>query len=199
MGRLAYKAMLVMGIGAFCAPGAHAWQLDHARSSVVFSYQEDGAEKQGQFKQFDGSLDIDGMNITQSMASISVDTASLDMGDPFREGVLQGDPWLDSDTYPAARFRLAGLEAVPDRPGEFEAVGDLRIKGIVKPVRFPVMLTESNDDARASGSLRFSRSDFRLRDVVVESFVTIGPVITLSFDIIAEREAGDGVLALTAR
>ncbi len=168
---------------------ARAWQIDTARSVISFVYEEDGKAKRGVFRRFGGTLDYDAENAKRSTAALTVSTASLALGDILREGVLETPEWLDSTSHPKARFTLGGLEP---RGGEgYDAMGTLEIKGIQHPVRFPVTLHDDGREARATGDIAFSRRDFRLRDPLLESIISIGETVRINFDIVALRESGD--------
>ena len=185
------RALIAAGLlaGALALPATAAtWQVDNARSVVAFEYTEGGSARTGRFTGMMALLSLDPENLSGSGAKIIVDTATLDLGDALREGVLATEPWLDSGAHPMASFTLMALKAVPGADdASYQATGMLSIKGRSTPIAFPVMVSFDAARAMASGSLSFARRDFALRDIVLESFVEIGDIITLRFDIVARR------------
>lgn len=187
--------MRIIVAAAFCAAAlfspvkASEWRVDADASSVVFEYIEGGAARQGQFTEIIAALQLDPAQIDESSAQITIDMTSLELGDALREGVLATDPWLNSVNHPTAAFALTSLMKIPDSgEGDYIASGILQIKGHEHAMEFPIRVELMDNQARASGSFAFSRRDYRLSDVVLESFVAIGETINLRFDIIAYPE-----------
>ncbi len=166
-----------------------AWQIDSARSLVTFHYEEDGEPRSGTFDRIGGTVDHTTGRIEESKADLKVATASLDLGDALREGVLATGPWLDSEAHPHAIFSLDRL--TPLGGNRYEATGSLQIKDKKLPFSFPLLLEDDGREARVRGGLTFKRTDFNLRDVILESFVSIGDFIRLDFDIRSFQDARD--------
>ncbi len=174
-----FRAFALLAL--FSPTAAFAWQIDASRSVVTFSYEEDGKAQSGTFDRVGGTIThIKGFE-HNSKADLKVETASLDLGDALREGVLATGPWLDSAAHPHAVFSLDRL--TPLGGNEYEATGSLRIKDRTLPFSFPLRLEDNGQEARVRGGLTFKRTDFNLRDVVLESFVAIGDTIRIDFDI----------------
>ena len=161
-----------------------AWVVDTGKSSVSFEYVESGKIKSGAFDTFVASIVFDPALPKEASASFVVDTASIDLNDAMREGVLASVPWFDSERYPKAEFRLTDLSPAPG--GTYVADGMLRIKKTELPVQVKVSLVLEDGDARAKGVLEIDRRDFRLRDALLESIVSVGETVSIGFDLIAK-------------
>jgi len=77
---------------------------------------------------------------------------------------------------------------MPESDGGYVAVGFLRIKSVEMPVQVRLTLAVENDAAHATGTLEIDRRDFMLRDVVLESIVSVGEKVTIGFDLVARME-----------
>lgn len=166
---------------------AETWEVDRARSSIVFDYAENGEVRSGEFESYDVALNANASDLTATSANVVIQVQGLDMGDPMRQGVLMQPPWFDAEGHPEAIFSLEGLVPVDEASGRFNAKGVMTIKGKEKPYIVPMSLQLSDGLARAEGSFTMNRLDFRLRDAVVEAFVDIGKEITIRFDLTAAR------------
>jgi len=162
------------------------WMVDRGASSVSFKYVENGRAKHGTFNTFMASIAFDPNSPEDASASFVVETASIDLNDGMREGVLATVPWFDSERFPRAEFRLTKLR--PTTEGKFVADGVLKIKAVKLPVQLTLSFLVDGEKARAMGSLEIDRTDFRLRDAVLEAIVGIGERVTINFDLIATPE-----------
>jgi len=142
--------------------------------------------KSGAFDQFVASIAFDPEMPESASASFVVNTASIDLNDSMREGVLASVPWFNSEQFPKAEFRLTGLSPTPD--SKYVADGVLKIKNVEMPVRVQVSLLIKGDNARAKGILKIDRRDFKLRDVLLESIVSVGETVSIGFDLVAKVE-----------
>ena len=173
----------LLGFSAPLAANPAVWTVDVVRSSVSFEYVESGKTKTGAFKAFSASINFDQDMPQNASASFSVETASIDLNDAMREGVLATVPWFDSERFPRADFSLTRLR--PSSSGKYIAEGVLKIKKVELPVQLTINLSMSGRNARAKGVLEIDRNDFRLRDAVLESIVGIGQKVTIRFDLVA--------------
>lgn len=180
---------LTLTLGLLLPHAAHAWEIDTSRSFVTFRYIEGGIDSSGTFNRIGGTLDYTQGQAEDSKADIQVETTSLDLGDILREGILATKPWLDSGGHPHARFILDSLD--PLGGDRYTATGSLEIKGKTWPTQFTLTLENSDTEARVHGELAFKRSNYDLRDILLESLVTIGETVRLDFNIVALREPDD--------
>lgn len=185
--RALYAALLLIGMGQpLSAAGQPTWIVDTGNSSVSFEYIEGSEPKTGSFSKFDALIAFDPANPEGASASFAVETASLDLNDGLREGVLATLPWFDSESFPKAEFKLEELQSEPG--GGYIAKGVLRIKKIEMPVQVRLSLDVDGDAARATGTLEIDRRDFMLRDVLLETIVAVGEKVTIGFDLVARMD-----------
>jgi len=184
MRQFAVSAIALIGfISSLNAASLPVWIVDKEKSSVSFEYIESGKPKSGAFDAFEASIAFDPDMPDDATATFSVLTSSINLNDSMREGVLLTLPWFHSEEFPRADFSLTDLK--PTEGGKFVANGVLRIKTIEMPVELMVSWTVNGKTARAMGALEIDRTDFKLRDAVLESIVGIDERVKIGFDLIA--------------
>jgi polyisoprenoid-binding protein YceI len=103
------------------------WQLDPVHSSVGFEVAYLSGTFKGQFREFDGSLVVDGDRATLSG---SAKVASVDVKDENLSAHLQSPDFFDAEQHPVLRFATTDISL----EGEDVSVdGELTIKGVTQP------------------------------------------------------------------
>jgi polyisoprenoid-binding protein YceI len=103
------------------------WQLDPVHSSVGFEVEYLSGTFKGQFREFDGSLVVDGDRATLEG---SAKVASVDVKDENLSAHLQSPDFFDAEQHPVIRFAATDLSL----DGEDVRVdGELTIKGVTRP------------------------------------------------------------------
>lgn len=115
--------------------GAYTLDKDHAALLVRISHFGLSSYV-GRFNEVDGSLDFDVNNLSAARATLTAQTASLDVNNSNFQAKLIGPSWLDSAAYPQAVFTLENITVTGENTGI--ARGALNLKGIVQPVEFKV-------------------------------------------------------------
>ena len=103
------------------------WQLDPVHSSVGFDVAYLSGTFKGQFREFDGSLVVDGDRATLEG---SAQVASVDVKDENLSAHLQSPDFFDAEQHPVIRFAANDISL----EGEDVSVdGELTIKGVTQP------------------------------------------------------------------
>jgi len=160
--------------------------LDPAASVVTFDFTVNGAPRSGRFATVSGAGVFDPDDPAAARMELSIDVASLDLGDPLETGFALSAEWFDAAAHPTARYRLARLTPLPG-DGAFEALGDLTIRDALEVLRTPVTLAFDGPVARASGEVAFDRRDFGVGVGPSSLFVAIGAATSVRFEIVARR------------
>lgn len=113
-------------------PAVGRWQFDVGHSRVGFGGRHLMVAKvRGIFKEFNGAIQIADVP-EESSAELTVAAASLESGFKDRDDHLRSADFLDVERYPTITFRSTSLR---HRAGaQWEAAGDLTIRGITRPV-----------------------------------------------------------------
>ena len=172
------------------------WEIDTAHSSLEFAVRHAMVTTvRGRFHDFGGELNIDGESPESSSASVEVQLASIDTGNPDRDAHLRSADFFDVEHHPAMTFRSTRAERGDD-PAEYRLAGDLTIKGITREVVLDVVYNGSATDpfgnlrAGFEGSATINRKDWGLTwNVGLEAGgLLVGDKVKLTLDISAIKK-----------
>ncbi|WP_432055587.1 YceI family protein [Streptomyces sp. bgisy022] len=149
----------------------------------------------GSFKEFTGTLHLDGSDPSKSTASIDVVMDSIDTGSADRDGHLKSADFFKTDEFPKMTFRSTAIEAAGD--GEYRVTGDLTILGTTRPLTIDVEYNGAATDPFGNqrvgfeGKAEISRSDWGLTwNAALETGgFLVSDKIKLNFDVSAIRNA----------
>ncbi len=140
------------------------WNVDPTHSRVGFAIKHLGISTvRGSFNEFEGSLEI-GEDLSTSKGRGSAEVASIDTGEPNRDGHLVNADFFDAETHPQITFETTRIEPTGD--GTARVTGDLTIVGATREVVFDAVVTGPETDPfdkervglEVAGTI--SRSDF---------------------------------------
>ncbi len=144
------------------------WKLDPAHSSADFKIKHMMISNvKGSFSGLTGTLVENTANPNQSTVEASIDIATINTGDPQRDGHLKSADFFDVEKYPKMTFKSTQVERKGD--GEYSVTGDLTLHGVTKPVTFAVEGPSApgkdpwgNTRIGLSATTRINRKDFGL-------------------------------------
>jgi len=147
----------------FLSPWAFAEQkLIPAQSEIAFVSKQMGVPVEGKFKKFDAQISFDPAKPATSKIAFTIDTGSASFGSPQTDAELPKAPWFNVPKFPQATFESTGIQG--QGGGKFEVTGKLNIKGNVKDVVVPVVLTQAANVTTATGSFSIKRLNFKIGD-----------------------------------
>ena len=137
-------------------PHPGTYELDRGHSGVEFVARHLMISKvRGRFAEFDGRIDI--AEVPQdSSVEVTVQAASVDSGEPTRDGHLRSPDFFDVERYPTIKFRSTRVE--PDKSGTWKVQGDLTVRDITKPVTLTVDFDGATRDPWGNERLGFAAS-----------------------------------------
>lgn len=155
--------ILAAGLVALLAPLLIAaqpapWVFERDASRIEMSVRALGSSHTGRFDDWRGSITLDPDHPETARGSLTVQAASLKMSPSIATGRAIGPQFLNTARYPTIRFDLKSLE--PLGPGRYTARADITMKGVTRPVAFPLDLRFSGDRAHLTGALVLDRADF---------------------------------------
>jgi polyisoprenoid-binding protein YceI len=130
------RLAILSGILALAAPLAmaqtSAWAIDPAHSTVVFSIRHGGVSNvHGRFGGVKGTLVFNDTDITKSTVTVTIDTSTVDTGEPTRDTHLKTDAFFDVAKFPTAAFTSSGVAKNGSR---LTVNGNLTLHGVTLPV-----------------------------------------------------------------
>jgi polyisoprenoid-binding protein YceI len=133
---------------------ADTYQVDPNHSTVQFSAKHLLISTvAGKFKEFSGTISYDDKDITKSLVSGTIKTASLDTGVADRDNHLRSADFFDVEKNPEITFKSTKIEKSGDGA---TVTGDLTIKGVTKEVKFPATVNGPIKDPWGNSRLGFS-------------------------------------------
>jgi polyisoprenoid-binding protein YceI len=162
------KFFAVLAIwAAVSAPAfaAERYLIDPSHSSVGFKVKHMMVSKvPGKFTKFDGQFHYDEKDVSLWKASVTIDVASIDTGDPNRDTHLKSADFFDVEKYPVMTFKSTRASDLVGNKAKLE--GMLTLKGISKPVVLDVevggLATDPWGNKRAGfeATTKLNRKDF---------------------------------------
>jgi len=118
------------------APAARAeketFTFDKAHTEFGFKIRHFVSKVGGRFTKFDGTIEIDRANPAASTVTLKIESASIDTGNPKRDGHLNTPDFFDTAKFPEITFN--SKKVVAKGKDAYDVTGDLTIKGVTKPV-----------------------------------------------------------------
>lgn len=116
---------------------AATYNIDPAHTTVGFRIRHMGiAFVEGEFDEFEGTINYDPSDLSATRANVTVQTASIDTDVERRDDHLRSADFFEVETYPTMTFTTTGVQ--PTGQNTFRLIGDLTIKGTTKEVVFDV-------------------------------------------------------------
>ena len=134
--RLAPAVGLAVLAALALAPAARAeketFTFDKAHTEFGFKIRHFVSKVGGRFTKFDGTIEIDHANPAASTVTLKIESASIDTGNPKRDGHLNTPDFFDTAKFPEITFN--SKKVVAKGKDAYDVTGDLTIKGVTKPV-----------------------------------------------------------------
>ncbi len=100
------------------------------------------------------------------------DMKGKEIGKKMLEDHLRDGDFFDVKKYPYSTFKITSVKKNNDKIYNYIVAGILTIKGVSKPLSFPVKVTQANNVVNVvSANFQFNRQDFGLKYNVFEDMV----------------------------
>ncbi|MFB9246204.1 YceI family protein [Massilia antarctica] len=137
-------------------------KTDPAKSTVSASFKQMNVPVDAKFTKFTANIDYDPAKPDAAKASVEIDTASLDLGDPLMNKEVAKKDWFNSAQFPKATFVSSGIKAAG--PGKMTVTGKLSIKGKTSDVSFPLTVKTEAGKHTFDGTLPIKRLTYNIGD-----------------------------------
>lgn len=172
------------------------WNIDSGHSRIGFSARHAMVTKvRGAFNEFEGTLQLDGSDPTNSSAAVTIEAASIDTRNADRDAHLKSNDFFSMDEYPTITFTSTAAEVTGD--DTYNLTGDLTIKGVTRSVTIPFEFTGAvvdpwgNNRIGFEGSTTVNRKDFGINfNAALEAGgLLVSDKVTLEFELSAVKAA----------
>jgi len=175
---------------------ATTWAIDPSHSVVELAVKHMMfSTVKGRFANVAGTIALDEANLGASSVNAEIGAASIDTGEPQRDGHLRSADFLDIDNFPTIAFRSTGV--VPQGRSRFVLVGDLTIRGVTQEVSLDAELVGKGTDPWGGQRVGFTattainRKEFGLtwNQALEAGGVLVSDQIKISLEIQATQQA----------
>jgi polyisoprenoid-binding protein YceI len=172
-------------ISTASAADAASWKLDPAKSRLGFSGTQTGTKFEGKFTRYGADIVFDPDHLDTSRITVTVDLASAATGDTQRDTALPGKDWFDIAQFPQAKFDTTVIRK--ESANAYEAVGNLTLHGVTKPLTLPFTLQIDGTTAHAVGHVNLVRSAFGIGQGPWATGQWVALDVVVDLDIVATR------------
>jgi polyisoprenoid-binding protein YceI len=113
------------------------WKFDPAYSTVEFSIRNLWYTVHGRFQTVEGTIVLDGDDVSCSTVEARIQAASIHTGNNRRDEHLRAKAFFDAESYPRIEFRSVRVARGKDRDS-LDLEGELTIKGKTSRVALAV-------------------------------------------------------------
>ncbi|KAB0668443.1 YceI family protein [Oryzomonas sagensis] len=179
---------------ALALPGlaaASSWTIDQDHSNVGFKVKHLMVSNvKGEFRNFNGTLEIDDRDVTRSKVSVNIETPSITTGVTKRDDHLKSPDFFDVAKYPAMTFVSKKVKKAGNN--KLKVYGDLTLHGITREVVLDVEGPTKaykdpwgNTKRGATATTKVNRKDFGLtwNKAIESGGVMVGEEVTITLEV----------------
>ena len=144
-----------------------AYNLDPRHSYIGFRVMHMGlAEVPGAFRDFSGTINYDGNDVSKSSVNFTAKVTSVDTGVAPRDNHLRTADFFEVEKYPEMTFKSTKIEK---KGKNWEVTGDFTLKGVTKQMTIPFTLNGMMKDDKGnvkmgiSAQTTINRQDFGVK------------------------------------
>ncbi len=177
------KSLLLASVFASAIAGAAPLKVDPAKSSVTATFKQMGVPVEAKFKQFTAQIDYDAAKPAASKASVEIQTASLDLGDPDYNKEVTKKEWFNTAQFPKASFVSTAI--APAGAGKLTVSGKLSMKGRSADVSFPLSVKTEGGKQVFEGQLPIKRLAFNIGEGEWKDTSMVADEVVIKFRVTA--------------
>ncbi len=179
-----FKILMLLAVTSDGATWATPLKIDPAKSTVSAVFKQIGVAVESRFMKFGAQIDFDAASPDTSKASVDIDVASFDLGDPdYNREVLKKE-WFNAAQFPKASFVSSKIRG--NGPGKLEVSGKLTIKGKTTEVSFPMSVKKEGAVQIFEGSLPIRRLVFNIGEGEWKDTSVVADEVVIRFRVFAK-------------
>lgn len=168
---------------------ATSWTIDKAHSAINFEVTHFFTPVNGQFNDYEATVNFDPENLDESMLDVKIMVNSIDTKNDRRDGHLRTDDFFNAEKWPYITFKSSSIESTGDN--EFVANGTLTIKDVSREISLPFTLLGVRDNpmqentlvAGITASTVIDRTDYTVGTGDWASDAVIGDEVTVDLNL----------------
>jgi polyisoprenoid-binding protein YceI len=172
MSILAVGAVTLAGFQSPVAQAGDIYLLDKPHTQIIFSINRGGLTRlTGWFEKFEGMIDFDDSNVSNSRVEVTIQTGSLKSGFMRRDKHFVSPDFFNVKEFPTATFKSTKIEKTGANMGKI--TGDLTLLGVTNTVILTTRFNKKAVHPRSkktfagfSATGTFKRSDFGMKFLI---------------------------------
>lgn len=177
--------LLLAAVLASAVASATPLKTDPAKSTVSAVFKAMNSPVESKFKKFSASIDYDAAKPDLAKASVEVETASIDVGDPEMNKEAVKKEWFNAAQFPKASFVSSTIKAAG--PGKLTVSGKLTLKGKASDVSFPLTVKEEAGKQVFEGALPIKRLAYNIGEGDWKDTSMVADEVLIKFRVIAGK------------
>jgi polyisoprenoid-binding protein YceI len=177
--------LAVFAAAPAAALASAAWTVDKAASRLSFKSSFGGDAVEGAFRRWDAQITFDPKALAASRAVVTIDVGSAATGVGERDQALPSADWFNAARFPKATFATRSFKDLGG--GRYQAIGDLTIRGVSKPLVLPFTVAITGDQARMSSQVAVNRRAFGVGQGQFAAAETVPLDVTVNVSLVARR------------
>jgi polyisoprenoid-binding protein YceI len=177
------RALALAALFASAFAGAAVLKTDPAKSSVAAVFKQMNVPVEAKFKTFTASIDYDAVHPEAAKASVDIQTASMDLGDPEYNREVSKKEWFNTAQFPKASFVSTSIK--PAGAGKLNVAGKLTIKGKTTDVNFPLTVKTEAGKQVFEGQLPIKRLAFNIGEGEWKDTSMVADEVVIKFRVTA--------------
>jgi polyisoprenoid-binding protein YceI len=140
---LSVAAVSSLNAAAADSPTLRLRTADQGTGTVGFSGTHAGDAFRGTFRQWESAIVFDPAVVAKGHISARFELGSARTGNAMYDGTLPKADWLDVEVHPHGTFVSSRISE--NRDGSYTVAGVLTLRGIARPISFPLSITPAAD------------------------------------------------------
>lgn len=179
----ALAGLLAVAAVALTASAA-ALKIDPAKSQVSATFKQMNVPVEAKFKKFTAQIDYDAAKPDAAHATVDIDTASLDVGDPDLNREVAKKEWFNAAQFPKATFVSSSIKSAG--AGKLTVAGKLTIKGKATDVSFPLTVKSEAGKQVFEGALPIKRLTYAIGEGEWKDTSMVADDVIIKFRVAAQ-------------
>lgn len=175
-----------------------SYDVDAKHSYIGFRVMHMGlAEVPGAFRDFSGSINYDGKDVSKSSVNFTAKVTSVDTGVAPRDNHLRTADFFEVEKYPDMTFKSTKVEKKGDK---WEVAGDFTLKGVTKQVTIPFTVNGMMKDQKGnvkmgiSAQTTINRQDYGVKygNKLPDGTLALSDMVKIDLQLEAGKKAAVG-------
>lgn len=177
---------------------AMSWTIDKSHSAVNFKVTHFFTPVNGQFHDYEATVNFDPANLEESMIDVEIMVNSIDTENERRDGHLKTADFFNAEKWPHIKFKSTDIEKTGEN--EFVANGTLTIKDVSRDIELPFKLLGIMDNPMKEGTkvagitatTTLDRTDYKVGTGDWAATAVVGDEVTVDLNLELNSQTGNG-------